>query len=209
MKGRKLYELIYKYFIKFHYTNRFNWYYTFYMVVINKRKQEKFFNWIGLKKIKKEQLKAIICRTLIVIIAFLLLSIYMIFITKDISTATSQFDGLGLKGLISAIIYSFVQTSFTEEIFFRGFILKRVKNKFGFTTANIIQSILFALLHCAMFFTLTSILNVILITLFTGLIALAMGYINEKESDGSIYPSWCIHGIANLFSSIVALFNII
>lgn len=177
--------------------------------LLTKRKQEKFFNWIGLKKIKKEQLKAIICRTLIVIIAFLLLSVYMIFITKDISTATSQFDGLGVKGLISAIIYSFVQTSFTEEIFFRGFILKRVKNKFGFTTANIIQSILFALLHCAMFFSLTSILNVILLTLFTGLIALAMGYINEKESDGSIYPSWCIHGIANLFSSIVALFNII
>ena len=140
--------------------------------LLTKRKQENFFNWIGLKKIKKEQLKAIICRTLIVIMAFLLLSIYMIFITKDISAATSQFDGLGLKGLISAII-------------------------------------LFALLHCAMFFALTSILNVILITLFTGLIALAMGYINEKESEGSIYPSWCIHGIANLFSSIVALFNII
>ena len=177
--------------------------------LLTKRKQENFFWWIGLKKIKKEQLKSIICRTLIVIIAFLLLSIYMIFITKDISTATSQFDGLGVKGLISALIYSFVQTSFTEEIFFRGFLLKRIKNKFGFITANIVQSILFALLHCAMFFTLTSIINVILITLFTGLIALAMGYINEKEAAGSIYPSWCIHGIANLFSSIVALFNII
>ena len=177
--------------------------------LLTKRKQENFFWRIGLKKIKKEQLKSIICRTLIVIIAFLLLSIYMIFITKDISTATSQFDGLGVKGLISALIYSFVQTSFTEEIFFRGFLLKRIKNKFGFITANIVQSILFALLHCAMFFTLTSLFNVILITLLTGLIALAMGYINEKESEGSIYPSWCIHGIANLFSSIVALFNII
>lgn len=177
--------------------------------LLTKRKQENFFCWIGLKKIKKEQLKAIICRTLIVIIAFLLLSIYMIFITKDISTAASQFVGLGLKGIMPAIIYSLVQTSFTEEIFFRGFILKRIKNKFGFTIANIIQSMLFALLHCAMFFNLTNIFNVILITLFTGLIALAMGYINEKESDGSIYPSWCIHGVANLFSSIVALFNII
>ena len=177
--------------------------------LLTKRKQEKFFCWIGLKKIKKEQLKTIICRTLIVTIAFLLLSIYMIFITKDISTATSQFDGLGVKGLIPAIIYSFIQTSFTEEIFFRGFLLKRIKNKFGFTTANIVQSLLFALLHCAMFLTLTSLFNVILITLFTGLIALAMGYINEKESEGSIYPSWCIHGIANWFSSIVALFNII
>lgn len=173
--------------------------------LLTKRKQENFFCWIGLKKIRKDQLKKIICRTFIVIMAFLLVSIYMIFI----STATSQFAGLGLKGIISAIIYSFVQTSFTEEIFFRGFILKRIKNKFGFTVGNIIQSILFALLHCAMFFTLTNIFNVILITLFTGFIALAMGYLNEKESDGSIYPSWCIHGVANLFSSLIALFNII
>jgi len=177
--------------------------------LLTKRKQESFFCWIGLKKIKKRAIKKIVYKTLMVTIAFLLLSIYMIFITKDISTATSQFDELGLKGFISAIIYSFVQTSFTEEIFFRGFLLKRIKNKFGFITSNIVQSILFALLHCAMFFTLTSLFNVILITLFTGLIALAMGYINEKESDGSIYPSWFIHGIANLFSSIVALFNII
>ena len=130
--------------------------------LVTKRKQESFFNWIGLKKIKTEQLKQIIRKTLIVIIAFLLLSTYMIFITKDISTATSQFKALGLNGLMSAIIYSFVQTSFTEEIFFRGFILKRLKNKFGFAIANIIQSILFALLHCAMFFTLTSIWNVVL-----------------------------------------------
>lgn len=84
------------------------------MVVSNKKKAREFFSWIGLKKIKKEKLKKIICRTLIVIISFLLLSIYMIFITKDISTATSQFDELGLSGLMSAIIYSFVQTSFTE-----------------------------------------------------------------------------------------------
>ena len=179
------------------------------MVVINKKKARKLFLLVRLEKNKKRTIKTIIGRTIIVIIAFLLLSIYMIFITKDISTATSQFDGLGVKGLISALIYSFVQTSFTEEIFFRGFLLKRIKNKFGFITANIVQSILFALLHCAMFFTLTSLFNVILITLLTGLIALAMGYINEKESEGSIYPSWCIHGIANLFSSIVALFNII
>lgn len=34
-----------------------------------------------------------------------------------------------------------------------------------------------------------------------------MGYINEKESDCSIYPTWCIHGVANLFSSISSIFK--
>jgi hypothetical protein len=36
-----------------------------------------------------------------------------------------------------------------------------------------------------------------------------MGYINEKESDGSIISSWIVHGIANIMASFVAMFNII
>ena len=177
--------------------------------IVTKRKQERFFDWIGLKKIPKEQIKKTIYSTFIVIISFLLLSIYMQIITKDISKSTSQFKGLGFNGFIPALIYSFIQTAFTEELLFRGFILKRIKNKFGFKIANIIQSLLFALMHCFMFVTLTNIFNVIFITLFTGLNALAMGYINEVKADGSIYPSWFIHGISNIFACIITLFNII
>lgn len=170
------------------------------------RKKESFFAWIGLKKIKNG--KKVAVKTTIASALFLLLSIYMLFITKDLETATSQFDGLGVLGLAGAIVYSFIQTSFTEEIFFRGFLLKRLSNKFGFYAGNIIQSILFALLHCALFFNSTSLVNVILITLFTGMIAFVMGSINEKDAEGSILPSWCIHGTANIISSIFSLFSV-
>ncbi len=174
-----------------------------------KKKGIKYFEWIGLKAVAKGNLSATIVSVLIGLICFGTLSIVILFITKDIETATSQFAGLGIAGLVPAVLYAFVQTSLTEEMFFRGFLLKQIKAKFNFTIANIIQSVLFGLMHGVMFFSLTSILTAILITLFTAIIAFYMGYINERKAGGSIIPSWGIHGFANILSSVIALFSII
>lgn len=170
------------------------------------RKEETFFAWIGLKKFKG--IGQVGIKTVIASILFILLSLYLLLVTKDIETATSQFSGLGVPGIAGAVVYSLIQTSFTEELFFRGFLLKRISRKFGFYAGNITQSILFALLHCAMFISLTSVFQVVLITLFTGIIAFVMGFINEKEAEGSILPSWFIHGVSNLASSILSLFSV-
>ncbi len=174
-----------------------------------KKKGIKYFEWIGLKAVANDTRSTTIVSILIGLICFGTLSIVILFITKDIETATSQFDGLGIAGLAPAILYAFVQTSLTEEIFFRGFLLKRIKKKFGLTIANLIQSVLFGLMHGVMLFSLTSILTTVLITLFTAIIAFYMGYINERKADGSIIPSWGIHGFANILSSVIALFSII
>ena len=174
--------------------------------LITARKKEPFLIWIGLKKFK--EIKKVGIKMTITFVLFLLLSIYILIIVQNVGTATSQFSGLGASGIAGAIIYSFIQTSFTEELFFRGFLLKRICHKFGFYIGNLIQSILFALLHCVMFVSLTNMFNVVLITIFTGIIAFAMGFINEKEAEGSIIPSWCIHGVSDLFSAIFSLFNI-
>lgn len=87
--------------------------------------------------------------------------------------------------------------------------MKRLANKFGFNIANFIQALLFGLLHGAMFFALVGVLKTILIIIFTGVIAWFMGYINEKNANGSIISSWIIHTISNLFSGICAAFSII
>ena len=78
-------------------------------------------------------------------------------------------------------------TSLPEEIFFRGFLLKRLSNKFGFKIANVIQSIIFGLLHGIMFFSLVGIVKATIIILLTVIVAYAMGYINEKKANGSMY----------------------
>ncbi|MDE7366334.1 MAG: CPBP family intramembrane metalloprotease [Lachnospiraceae bacterium] len=176
--------------------------------VFSHKKCSGFFQWIGLKK------PSVFDRTLLgfvvfTIVAFIVVSIGILYLLKGVDTATSKFTGMGIVGLPSALIYSFITTALSEEILFRGFLLKRLSDKFGFNTGNIVQSILFGLLHGVMFFSLTGIVKVVLIIAFTGLIAWCMGYANEKKADGSIIPSWIVHGIANLFSSIISMFCII
>ena len=84
--------------------------------------------------------------------------------------------------------------------------MNRLENKLGFNIANVIQALLFGLLHGVVFFSLVGVKKVILIIAFTGIIAWFMGYINEKYSNGSIISCWIIHTISNLFSGICAVF---
>lgn len=177
--------------------------------LVTSRNKVSFFNWIGLKKIDSENKKITMLYVLIVSVIFIAISIIILYMVKSVETATSEFQGLGVKALLPALVYAIFNTSLPEEILFRGFILKRISNKFGFVIANIIQSILFGLLHGAMFFSLVDILKTIIIIAVTGIIAYAMGFVNEKKAKGSIFPSWIIHAISNIFASLVSMFSII
>jgi CAAX amino terminal protease family. len=180
----------------------FIWY-----IVCNK-KCSGFFHWIGLKK------PTVFDRTLLKFVVFTIAvfsvtSVGILYSLRGVGTATGTFSGMGIAGLPYAIIYAFITTALSEEILFRGFLMKRLSSKFGFPIGNIVQSILFGLLHGVMFCSLINSAKVVLITAFTGLIAWCMGYANEKKADGSIIPSWTIHGIANLFSAVISMFGII
>lgn len=170
------------------------------------RKQESFREWIGLKKIKGGKKTAL--AIIIVTTFYLLISLILLNSLKNIENAATEFQGLKFAALPAIFIYAVFNTSFPEEVLFRGFILKRLASKLGFTKANFIQGILFGLLHGVMFFPLVGNLKSILIILMTGFIALAMGYINEKLSGGSIIPSWIIHAISNLIAGLYAAFYI-
>lgn len=173
------------------------------------RKKESFLKWIGLKKIKKESKKKLIISILLISISYILVSFVTIYSTKDIETATSEFNGMRLSALFPALVYAIFNTSLPEEILFRGFLLKRIASKFGYLTANVIQSVIFGLLHGIMFFKAAGVIKTIIIIFLTGLIAFVMGYINEKKANGSILPSWFIHALSNIFASIVAMFSLI
>lgn len=177
--------------------------------LITARKKESFFKWIGLKKIEKENKKSSAVNMLVIAIGYLIVSFITIYLIKDIETATSEFDGMGISALLPALIYAIFNTSLPEEILFRGFLLKRIANQFGYMTANIIQSMIFGLLHGLMFFNVLGAVKTIIIIFFTGISAFAMGYINEKKANGSILPSWFIHALSNIFASIVAMFSLI
>ncbi|MDE6761549.1 MAG: CPBP family intramembrane metalloprotease [Lachnospiraceae bacterium] len=182
--------------------------FPFIWYVFRYKKSSGFFQWIGLKR------PSVFDRTLLefvvlTIVVFIVVSIGILYSLKGVDTATSKFTGMGIVGFPSALIYAFITTALSEEILFRGFLLKCLSGKFGFNMGNIVQSILFGLLHGAMFFSLISIVKVVLIIAFTGLIAWCMGYVNEKKANGSIMPSWIVHGMTNLFSATISMFCII
>lgn len=178
--------------------------------LITARKKASFGEWTGFKlPVIAGKVKYILL-FIGTVCVFSALSVYMMpQIIGTASPATSQFAHQGASSIVPALIYAFIQTGLSEEILFRGFIGKRLDNKFGFAVGNLLQAVLFGLLHGAMFLGAVGIGKAAVIALFTGAIGWVMGYIDEKQSGGSILSSWMLHGIANFISASVAMFNII
>lgn len=139
-------------------------------------------------------------------VIFLAVSVFILYTMRNIETATSKFSGLGIKALSAVLVYAVLNTSLPEEILLRGFLLKRLSDKFGFPAGNTVQSILFGLMHGVMFFAFTNILQAVLIIVFTGGVAWCIGYVNEQKAGGSILSGWCIHAVANIFSGLCSAF---
>ena len=149
--------------------------------LITSRKKMNFFEWIGLKKVNNIKENKLFAWIFSVLVLFLIISVFILYSLKNVNIASSEFTGLGIKSLPSILIYAIFNTSLPEEILFRGFLLKRIGNKFGFIVSNGIQSLLFGCIHGIIFFSAVGILKSIVITLFTGMIGWIIGYINEKK----------------------------
>lgn len=174
--------------------------------LVTSRKKMSFFEWIGLKKVKNLKENKLFAWILMVIVLVSIFSVFIFYILKNVNVAYSEYTGLGIKALPSILVYAFFNTSFPEEILFRGFLLKRIGNKFGFTIGNLIQALLFGCIHGILFFSAVGILKSIVITLFTGIIGWIIGYINEKKAGGSILIGWGMHAFFNTVSGICYTF---
>lgn len=173
---------------------------------VTERKKQSFFNWIGLERIPGAKKSKTFLWIAGVTAAFISSSVLTLWLLRNVETATSEFSGLGMKAIPAVLVYAIFNTSFPEELLFRGFILKRIAAKCSFSVANIVQSLLFGLIHGLMFFSLVGVMKALAIILFTGAVAWFIGYINEKKADGSILPGWIMHAIANVFSGICSAF---
>lgn len=172
------------------------------------RKTESFFKWIGVSKPVHEG--RVLTTLIVTIVAVVIYALSMIFVVNTlpdgITTAGSQFTGMGLKAIPAVIVYSFIQTAMSEELFFRGFLLKRLNNKFGFIFGNTVQAILFGLLHGLPFALATgSVKALILCTVFPGAFGWFEGWLNEKCYSASVIPSWLMHGIINFIVAVLSL----
>ncbi len=173
------------------------------------RKKVGFFDWIGLKKFESQKKRQLLLTILGISLVFLLFSIIVFAWFDSSQTATADFSGKGIGALPAILAYAILGTALPEETFFRGFLLKRLQGKLGFLGANLVQSLVFGLLHALMFIQLTGYLKAFAILVFISLIAYVLGAINEKKANGSILPSVFIHALANTVIGMLFAFSLI
>ena len=173
------------------------------------RKKVGFFDWIGLKKFESQKKRQLLLTILGISLVFLLFSIIVFAWFDSSQTATATFYGKGMGALPAILVYAILGTALPEEIFFRGFLLKRMQGKLGFLGANLVQSLLFGLIHALMFIQLTGYLKAFAILVFISLIAYVFGAINEIKASGSILPSVFIHALANTVVGLLFAFSLI
>lgn len=177
--------------------------------LITARKKENLFSWVGLKKVDGNYKKIFIC-IFIFVFSCIISQVFLIpRLIPDNVTVQSSYAGKGVSVLIPILLFSMINTGLSEEIFFRGFLGKRLCSKFGFSTGNLIQGLLFGIVHGAMFVIVTTPFKALIIIIITGFSGWLLGYATEKASGGSIIPAWLIHGIGNFILSILQAFSII
>lgn len=173
------------------------------------RKKTGFFDWIGLKPIQPQQKGRLVLTVFASTLLMLLFSLVTFSWFDSSKTATADFSGKGIGALPAIIAYAILGTALPEEIFFRGFLLKRLQGKLGFPGANLVQSLLFGLIHALMFIQLIGYLKAMVIFAFISLIAFVLGAVNEQQANGSILPSVLIHTLANTIVGLLFAFSLI
>jgi membrane protease YdiL (CAAX protease family) len=98
-----------------------------------------------------------------------------------------------------------------EEILFRGFIGKRLIDRFGFQIGNTTQTVLFGPVHGILLKSAPAgqgitTAGVVSVVVLTGRAGYLLGYLTEKPANGSIIPAWIAHGLVNALSYSTAVF---
>ena len=178
----------------------------FIVYLVTNRRIKGFFDYIGLRKPEtRAMFYAPLCA-----VAFVLPALLLVFFSPTILEAATapntvigrlRSNGLSMTTFILLIVKALIQTAFTEEILFRGFIAKRLINWLGFTAGNLLQALLFGAVHLLIFtgqkFSFPLAIGIVLYPAIGGWI---MGYLNERVGNGSILPGWLMHGLVNLIA---------
>lgn len=185
----------------------------FIVYLITHRKAKGFFEYIGLKAAPKKALFLALATSLI----FLAGGLFLAFVSDQVRevlinppSVTGKIREMGFQpaSVFTLIVIAWFKTSLSEEILFRGFIAKRLVNRFGFQLGNILQAVIFALIHLLLFWALSKagIGFLLFIFFFSGIAGYIVEYINEKYGEGSILPGWIAHALGNTISYSVIAF---
>lgn len=187
----------------------------FIFFLFRKDRNERFFGYIGLYGAPLNSIMLVLLAGILMIAAGISVS----FISSGFrevlyspNSVTGKLHAMGLSPVSVAVllITALLKTSLSEEILFRGFIAKRLIKKFGYNTGNILQSVIFGIVHLLLFYFIakSDVGAAIFIFIFSSAAGYIICYIKEKYAEGSIIPGWVAHGLGNTVSYFIIAFVI-
>lgn len=174
--------------------------------LIKKKTTKGFWAYIGLKKSTPKANMLAVATSLLFAGSLLLLAVFSTEFRELVHAPTSvtgKFKAMGFStsAVIILLIMAVFKTALAEEILFRGFIAKRLISVAGYQKGNIIQAVLFGIIHTAIFALVTkNILFLVIIFIVPTIGSYVSVYLNEKVANGSIIPGWISHALGNILS---------
>ena len=151
---------------------------------------------VGFQCFSKSYWSSIMGWIIILIVGSILLA-YVVDWLLEIGTNNSKTDSLATRlstfNIIIAFISAAIVSPIYEEIFYRGFLYRFFRSKFGLLAGMLISSFIFMIVHIPTFNSLP----------YTFLSGLIFAWTYEKTQ--SIYPAMIIHGIFNGIAVILTI----
>jgi membrane protease YdiL (CAAX protease family) len=182
--------------------------------LVTQRKIKGFPEYVGLKPSNQRANLMAVGISLLLVVPLVGLALVnrdykLLFTDPNSVTGHIRLKSSEVEAIITIIIVAVFKTSFAEELFFRGFLTKRLIALTNFQVGNIIQAVIFGILHSVIFLPITdNLLHLLIIFLFPAMFAYLIGIVNERIAEGSILPGWLAHGLGNLLSYTAFVFFI-
>lgn len=165
-----------------------------------------FFQWLGIRTAPKPPVRIMIC-ILTGFFVTLFLPYLWLYQAGNLNYQGFTFDafrqtGWSVQTWSVILIWAVIQTSLSEEIMFRGFLCKRFCAKLGEKTGNVVQAVIFGMVHISALPD-KNIFAIGIIVLLTGGIGYALGWLSLKKAQGSILYGWAIHATVNIISPVL------
>ncbi len=101
------------------------------------------------------------------------------------------------------LLFHGLRTGISEEILFRGFVGKKLIRWLGFVKGNILQALVFGLVHLPLMGPTATTADRVAKLSTACLLGYAFGYVMERKCDGSIMPAIIGHGLYNIVASLL------
>lgn len=152
--------------------------------VITHKRIRGFFEWIGFRLAPKPPLKIMLCILIGFFVAVILPYMWLYqsgnLNYQGFTVDAFQQSGWSIQTFSVILVWAVLQTSLSEEIMFRGFLCKRFCKKFGEKIGNIVQALIFGVVHIAALPD-KNILAMLIVVLLTGGIGYALGWLSLKK----------------------------